>query len=393
MRPFWKRRDAEEVIGNYKLGATIGKGTFGVVRAAEHCTSKNKVAIKITSKATAKKDELLKEIRNHLRMKHRHVVQFLEAMEHDGKVYLVLELVAGGDLFDYIVNSHPRLRESEARRIFQQIVAGVEHCHERGLAHRDLKPENIFMDANKDVKIGDFGLSAEMSPGALLTDSCGSPNYAAPELLQKGCQYEGPEVDVWAMGVILYALLCGSLPFDAIGHAELFRKIKKGSYSLPGHLSPEAADLIRSILVVDPTKRARISEIWNHPWFQKNLPLELAETKVQPLPNLLLRRDAAVPTDIGREDSKRHGTYRSSASLEKKILAERVDTPQRSASTFAFSTVSSECATMPSECNSPRVAPHSASGLDVQYNSLSHCHAGGYSMDAAMYIFSTGLVL
>jgi len=211
-----------------------------------------------------------------------------------------------------------------------------------------------------------------MAPGILLTDSCGSPNYAAPELLQKGCQYEGPEVDVWAMGVILYALLCSSLPFDAPAYSELFRIIKSGRYKVPGFLSEEAADLIGRMLVVDPSKRARIAEIRNHSWFQKDLPLKLAEKKVPPLPNLLLRKDAAPfnntsPPDYRREEFKPHGRSRSSGSLEKKILAERCDTPQRCASTFA----SASASTMSSECISPQ-------GLDVRHNPL--------------YIFSNQLV-
>merc|ERR1719199_1481502 len=130
-------------------------------------------------------------------------------------MYIVMELASGGELFDYIVKSRGGLPEPEARRVFQQIVAGVEHCHQRGVVHRDLKPENIFMDAKGNAKIGDFGLSTNWRPGKVLTDSCGSPNYAAPELLQKQCQYEGPEVDIWASGCVLYALFSRWLPIYA----------------------------------------------------------------------------------------------------------------------------------------------------------------------------------
>lgn len=171
--------------------------------------------------------------------------------------------------------------------MFQQIVSGIEYCHFHQVVHRDLKPENLLLDQYNHVKIADFGLSNMMEDGMFLRTSCGSPNYAAPEVIA-GYMYSGPEVDVWSCGVILYALLCGSLPFDDESIPNLFKKIKSGHYKLPGHLPPLAADLIPRLLVVDPMKRITIPEIRRHPWFRRNLPHYLSRP-----PKVLL--DALVP--------------------------------------------------------------------------------------------------
>jgi serine/threonine protein kinase len=184
-----------------------------------------------------------------------------------------MELLSGGDLFDYIVQ-HTPMPEHEARRIFQQIIAGVEHCHANRVVHRDLKPENIMMDSTGNIKIGDFGLSAEMKEGELLHDSCGSPDYVAPELLYENPAYEGPEVDVWSCGAILYTLLCNRLPFEGSTLSELIRKVKKGKYHVTGSVSGEAKDLLAKILCLDPKERLSIAAIKAHHWFAQDLPLE-----------------------------------------------------------------------------------------------------------------------
>ncbi|XP_073270565.1 SNF1-related protein kinase catalytic subunit alpha KIN10-like isoform X2 [Primulina huaijiensis] len=187
-----------------------------------------------------------------------------------------MEYVKRGELFDYIVEKG-RLAEDEARHFFQQIIAGVEYCHRNMVVHRDLKPENLLLDSNGNVKLADFGLSNIMRDGHFLRTSCGSPNYAAPEVVS-GKLYAGPEVDIWSCGVILYALLCGSLPFDDENIPNLFKKIKSGLYTLPSHLSHGARDLIPRMLVVDPMKRITIHEIRQHPWFRFHLPRYLAIT-------------------------------------------------------------------------------------------------------------------
>jgi serine/threonine protein kinase len=205
---------------------------------------------------------------------HPHIIRLYEVIETPTDVFVVTEYSPGGELFDYIVE-RGRLTEHEARRFFQQIIAGVEYCHVHMVAHRDLKPENLLLDENLNVKIADFGLSNCMRDGWFLKTSCGSPNYAAPEVIS-GKLYAGPEVDIWSCGVIVYALLCGTLPFDDESIPYLFRKIKGGIYTLPSYLSDQSKDLISRMLVTDPLKRMTMADIRAHPWFLQDLPRYLA---------------------------------------------------------------------------------------------------------------------
>lgn len=185
---------------------------------------------------------------------------------------MVLEY-AGGELFDYIVQ-HGKMQEDKARRFFQQIICAVEYCHRHKIVHRDLKPENLLLDENLNVKIADFGLSNIMTDGNFLKTSCGSPNYAAPEVIN-GKLYAGPEVDVWSCGVILYVLLVGRLPFDDEHIPSLFAKIAKGHYVVPSYMSRGASSLIKKMLAVNPVHRATIEEIRQDPWFLHDLPAYL----------------------------------------------------------------------------------------------------------------------
>lgn len=185
------------------------------------------------------------------------------------EIIMVLEY-AGGELFDYIVQNG-RMKENEARRFFQQMLCAVEYCHRHKIVHRDLKPENLLLDENLNVKIADFGLSNIMTDGNFLKTSCGSPNYAAPEVIG-GKLYAGPEVDVWSCGVILYVLLVGRLPFDDEHIPSLFAKIARGTYSIPQWMPSGAANLIKKMLVVNPVQRATIEDIRQDPWFMVDLP-------------------------------------------------------------------------------------------------------------------------
>ncbi|XP_010550030.1 PREDICTED: SNF1-related protein kinase catalytic subunit alpha KIN10 isoform X2 [Tarenaya hassleriana] len=268
----------ELITLNYKLGRTLGIGSFGRVKIAEHALTGHKVAIKILNRRKIKSMEMEEKVRREIKIlrlfMHPHLIRLYEVIETPTDIYVVMEYVNSGELFDYIVEKG-RLQEDEARNFFQQIISGVEYCHRNMVVHRDLKPENLLLDSKCNVKIADFGLSNIMRDGHFLKTSCGSPNYAAPEVIS-GKLYAGPEVDVWSCGVILYALLCGTLPFDDENIPNLFKKIKGGIYTLPSHLSPGARDLIPRMLVVDPMKRMTIPEIRQHPWFQAHLPRYLA---------------------------------------------------------------------------------------------------------------------
>ncbi|OWM74772.1 SNF1-related protein kinase catalytic subunit alpha KIN10-like [Punica granatum] len=269
---------ADIYLPNYKLGKTLGIGSFGKVKVAEHVLTGHKVAIKILNRRKIKNMEMEEKVRREIKIlrlfMHPHIIRLYEVIETPSDIYVVMEYVKSGELFDYIVEKG-RLQEDEARKFFQQIISGVEYCHRNMVVHRDLKPENLLLDSKCNVKIADFGLSNIMRDGHFLKTSCGSPNYAAPEVIS-GKLYAGPEVDVWSCGVILYALLCGTLPFDDENIPNLFKKIKCGIYTLPSHLSPGSRDLIPRMLIVDPMKRITIPEIRQHPWFQAHLPRYLA---------------------------------------------------------------------------------------------------------------------
>lgn len=196
-----------------------------------------------------------------------------EVITNPTNIFMVMEYVSGGELFDYIVKKG-RLDEEEARRFFQQIISGVDYCHTNRVVHRDLKPENLLLDHNRNVKIADFGLSNMLNDGDFLNTSCGSPNYAAPEVIS-GKLYAGPEVDIWSCGVILYALLCGTLPFDDPHVPTLFRKIKDGVFTVPCFVPKDCATLIRHMLKVDVTERATIADIKECVWFQVELAVYL----------------------------------------------------------------------------------------------------------------------
>lgn len=265
-------------IGPYRIGKTLGIGAFSKVKLGIHELTQQKVAIKILNRKKLKKMDMGAKVRTEIDIlrlfSHPHIIRLYEVIDTPTDIYTIMEFVSGGELFDYIVGKG-KLEEKEARYFFQQIISGVEYCHLHMVVHRDLKPENLLLDSDNRVKIADFGLSNMMRDGQFLKTSCGSPNYAAPEVIS-GNLYAGPEVDVWSCGVILFAILCGSLPFDDDNIRNLFRKIKGGIYTIPNHVSKGARDLINKMLVVDPIKRITVAEIRKHSWFLDNLPSYLA---------------------------------------------------------------------------------------------------------------------
>ncbi|OCH90214.1 Pkinase-domain-containing protein [Obba rivulosa] len=251
------------VVGNYTLGKVIGEGTYGKVRLGVHRLTGSRVAIKQIPKAMSA--ALTREIHHHRQLHHPHVTQLFEVIATESNIWLVTELCSGGELFDYLAEKG-RLGEDETRIIFGQLCLAVAYVHEKGIVHRDLKLENVLLDERCRVKLGDFGFTREFDRGSLLETFCGTTGYASPEMLMAK-KYLGPEVDIWSLGVILYTLLTGTLPFDDDDEAIMKQKVIRGVYEDPEWLSEEARDLIRQILQTDPTMRPAIAQILAHPWF------------------------------------------------------------------------------------------------------------------------------
>ena len=255
--------------GPYLLGETLGEGAFAKVRLATQIHIKEKCAIKIVDKRLLEgaKDiqRLKKEIKILKSIRQKNIIQLFDVMESKKNLYFVLEYCKGGELFDYIVKNK-RLKEPEACVFFQQIINGVDYLHKQGIIHRDLKPENLLLDYNNNIKISDFGLSTFFSKNNYLQTACGTPSYAPPEMLE-GLQYNGEASDIWSCGIILYAMLCGTLPFTESKEEIIVRKIKMHDYSIPKYLSKEAQDMLNHILKIKPEERFTIEGIKNHPWF------------------------------------------------------------------------------------------------------------------------------
>ncbi|KAG7888530.1 hypothetical protein KL936_003742 [Ogataea polymorpha] len=279
------KRKAENRIGPWKLGRTLGRGSTGRVRLAKHCVTGQLSAVKIVPKAAPgtvthykngkgpKIDAnglpygIEREIIIMKLISHPNIMALYDVWENDNELYLVLEYVEGGELFDFLIN-HGRLTEQEAVGYFKQIIKAVEYCHKFDICHRDLKPENILLDKNHNIKIADFGMAALETKHKLLETSCGSPHYASPEIVA-GRTYHGSPSDVWSCGIIFFALLTGHLPFDDSNIRKLLLKVQTGKFHMPVNLSSEAKDLIWSMLRVDPRDRISIHDILNHPLLKK----------------------------------------------------------------------------------------------------------------------------
>ncbi|KAM4542284.1 MAP/microtubule affinity-regulating kinase 3a isoform 24-T26 [Odontesthes bonariensis] len=246
-------------VGNYRLLKTIGKGNFAKVKLARHIPTGREVAIKIIDKTQLNPNSLQKlfrEVRIMKILNHPNIVKLFEVIETERTLYLVMEYASGGEVFDYLV-AHGRMKEKEARAKFRQIVSAVQYCHQKHIVHRDLKAENLLLDADMNIKIADFGFSNEFTMGNKLDTFCGSPPYAAPELFQ-GKKYDGPEVDVWSLGVILYTLVSGSLPFDGQNLKELRERVLRGKYRIPFYMSTDCENLLKRFLVLNPAKRGTL---------------------------------------------------------------------------------------------------------------------------------------
>uniref|UniRef100_A0A8C9YID9 non-specific serine/threonine protein kinase n=1 Tax=Sander lucioperca TaxID=283035 RepID=A0A8C9YID9_SANLU len=278
-------------VGNYRLLKTIGKGNFAKVKLARHI---------LTGREVRRTQSLIlytlfREVRIMKILNHPNIVKLFEVIETERTLYLVMEYASGGEVFDYLV-AHGRMKEKEARAKFRQIVSAVQYCHQKHIVHRDLKAENLLLDADMNIKIADFGFSNEFTMGNKLDTFCGSPPYAAPELFQ-GKKYDGPEVDVWSLGVILYTLVSGSLPFDGQNLKELRERVLRGKYRIPFYMSTDCENLLKRFLVLNPAKRGTLEQIMKDRWI--NAGFEEDELKPYTEPELDITDQKRIDVMVG----------------------------------------------------------------------------------------------
>lgn len=262
-----------EVLDNFVLGNEIGKGAYATVRSAQNKENNSKVAIKIYDKfkllTPSRKKNAEREIKILTKLNHPNIIKLYKTVENQKSLNLILEYVSGCSLMSYVKKRHnKKLDESEARRIFKQIIQGLEYCHNLNITHRDIKLENILIDPHHCVKIIDFGFSTCFSNDKKIRLFCGTPSYMSPEIVTKQESF-GPPSDIWAAGVVLYVLLTGTFPFRASHSKELYTKIQRGAYFMPSNISQEAASVISAMLTVDPLKRPTAKLVLEYSWFKE----------------------------------------------------------------------------------------------------------------------------
>ncbi|KAF2900538.1 hypothetical protein ILUMI_05649 [Ignelater luminosus] len=307
-------------VGFYDIERTIGKGNFAVVKLARHRITRTEVAIKIIDKTQLDAGNLQKvyrEVDIMKRLDHPHIIKLYQVMETKNMIYLVSEYASQGEIFDYIAR-YGRMTEETARKTFWQILSAVEYCHNRNIVHRDLKAENLLLDSNNNIKIADFGFSNYYTAGGQLSTWCGSPPYAAPEVFE-GKKYTGPEIDIWSLGVVLYVLVCGALPFDGCSLQALRDRVLSGRFRIPYFMSSDCESLIRKMLVLDPTKRYGVAQIKRHRWMQVEVPTappsSVPSSTSQPNEQILrLMQSLGIDSSKTRE-SIRMGSYDHHAAI------------------------------------------------------------------------------
>ncbi|KAM3212589.1 hypothetical protein ACQJBY_065567 [Aegilops geniculata] len=261
----------KKLVGRYEVGRTIGQGSFAKVKFAVDADTGAPVAMKVLDKATILNNRMLQQIKKEISImkivRHPNIIRLNEVLAGQTKIYIIMELITGGELFDKIARQG-KLRENEARKYFQQLIDAINYCHSKGVYHRDLKPENLLLDSRGNLKVSDFGLSS-LSQNGFLHTTCGTPNYVAPEVLSDG-GYDGSAADVWSCGVILYVLMAGYLPFEENDLPTLYDKITAAHFSCPDWFSQGAKSLIQRILDPNPKTRMTIKEMKADTWFSKN---------------------------------------------------------------------------------------------------------------------------
>ncbi|XP_049569966.1 serine/threonine-protein kinase BRSK2 isoform X1 [Orcinus orca] len=312
-----------QYVGPYRLEKTLGKGQTGLVKLGIHCVTCQKVAVKIVNREKLSESVLMKVEREIAILKlieHPHVLKLHDVYENKKYLYLVLEHVSGGELFDYLVKKG-RLTPKEARKFFRQIISALDFCHSHSICHRDLKPENLLLDEKNNIRIADFGMASLQVGDSLLETSCGSPHYACPEVI-RGEKYDGRKADVWSCGVILFALLVGALPFDDDNLRQLLEKVKRGVFHMPHFIPPDCQSLLRGMIEVDATRRLTLEHIQKHIWYigGKNEP-----EPEQPIPRKVQIRSLPSLEDIDPDvlDSMHSlGCFRDRNKLLQDLLSE-----------------------------------------------------------------------
>jgi len=262
-----KMSKKQTIVGEYKLLKTLQKGKFGVVKLGKHIVTGEKVAIKVIDKQQQKQrtlDEMLKEADIMKRLDHHNIIKVHEIIDTENTFYIIMEYASNGDLFSRL--DCGRMDETEAKEKFKQIISAIRYCHEeKNVIHRDLKPDNVLFDSQNNIKIADFGLSEEFVPGEKLFTFCGTPEYMAPEVFQ-GHKFDGPKVDVWSLGVMLYEMLTATLPFPGTTWPHIIERVLHGKYYVPEYISQDCRDLLSKMLVLDPSKRANMDVVMKEPW-------------------------------------------------------------------------------------------------------------------------------
>ena len=275
-------------IDDYILGVQIGQGAYAIVRTGVKKANNMKFAVKTYEKTKLldphRKRSVQREIEILGTLRHQNIVKLFETIDTSKQLHLVLEHIGGSSLHSYLKRRpNRRLEEPEARRIFKQVLLGIEYCHHKLVTHRDIKLENILLDDSNNIKIIDFGFSTCFSHDKKVKMFCGTPSYMAPEIVAR-VEYSGPPADVWALGVLLYVLLCGCYPFKAQVDKELYKKIQYGQFTIPSHVSQGARGLINRIMRVDPKKRPSVHDILKDNWIVSTDFVRQVEAPAEPLP-------------------------------------------------------------------------------------------------------------
>jgi MAP/microtubule affinity-regulating kinase len=257
-------------LNNFKMDKILGQGSYAIVKLATNKLNDEQVAIKVYEKFRLSDPRKMKNVRREIsilqHMNHPNIIKLHDSFDTNKQIYLIMEYIGKNSLHAFIKSKpNRRIEDAEAKKIFIQICKGISYCHSKSIVHRDLKLENILISDDKTVKLIDFGFSIVSAADKTLNIFCGTPSYMAPEIVSKK-NYKGQATDCWALGILLYILLCGAFPFRGYDDRDLFGKIKRGKFEAPSHVSEGARNLLQKILKVNPDERATIDEILMDRW-------------------------------------------------------------------------------------------------------------------------------